>query len=148
MIDKQELFAGYCAVWEYAESRLGYEVYEGPDMQDVCMSDVKEINICSRKGIEKRLYGLLHECGHALIRENWTKFQKEFPAHAACGYDRRKNRTDGYRVSLVEEEYEAWKRGKRLAKRLGIELDEERYEKHKTKCIMSYMHWAVGQYDI
>mgnify|MGYP003135978700 FL=1 len=148
MIDKQELFAGYCAVWEYAESRLGYEVYEGPDMQDVCMSDVKEINICSRKGIEKKLYGLLHECGHALIRENWTKFQKEFPAHAACGYDRRKNRTDGYRVSLVEEEYEAWKRGKRLAKRLGIELDEERYEKHKTKCIMSYMHWAVGQYDI
>ena len=148
MIDKQEIFAGYCAVWEYAESRLGYEVYEGPDMQDVCMSDVKEINICSRKGIEKKLYGLLHECGHALIRENWTKFQKEFPAHAACGYDRRKNRTDGYRVSLVEEEYEAWKRGKRLAKRLGIELDEERYEKHKTKCIMSYMHWAVGQYDI
>lgn len=148
MIDKQELFAGYCAVWKYAESRLGYEVYEGPDMQDVCMSDVKEINICSRKGIEKKLYGLLHECGHALIRENWTKFQKEFPAHAACGYDRRKNRTDGYRVSLVEEEYEAWKRGKRLAKRLGIELDEERYEKHKTKCIMSYMHWAVGQYDI
>jgi len=148
MIDKQELFAGYCAVWEYAENRLGYEVHEGPDMQDVCMSDVKEINICSRKGIEKKLYGLLHECGHALIRENWTKFQKEFPAHAACGYDRRKNRTDGYRVSLVEEEYEAWKRGKRLAKRLGIELDEERYEKHKTKCIMSYMHWAVGQYDI
>ena len=40
MIDKQEIFAGYCAVWEYAESRLGYEVYEGPDMQDVCMSKV------------------------------------------------------------------------------------------------------------
>tara|TARA_R110002110_G_scaffold297366_1_gene511475 strand:+ start:85 stop:531 length:447 start_codon:yes stop_codon:yes gene_type:complete len=148
MIDKQEIFAGYCAVWEYAVNRLGYEVYEGPELLDVCMSDVKEINICSRKGIEKKLYGLLHECGHALIRENWTKFQKEFPAHAACGYDRRKNRTDGYRVSLVEEEYEAWKRGKRLAKRLGIELDEERFEKHKTKCLMSYMHWAVGQYDI
>ena len=136
MVDKQ------------AVDRLGYEIYEGPDMQDLCMSDIKEINICSRKGIEKKLYGLLHECGHALIRENWTKFQKEFPAHAACGYDRRKNRTDGYRVSLVEEEYEAWKRGKRLAKRLGIQIDEERFEKHKTKCIMSYMHWAVGQYDI
>ena len=148
MVDKQELFAGYCAVWKYAVDRLGYEIYEGPDLQDVCMSDIKEINICSRKGIEKKLYGLLHECGHALIRENWTKFQKEFPAHAACGYDRRKNRTDGYRVSLVEEEYEAWKRGKRLAKRLGIQIDEERFEKHKTKCLMSYMHWAVGQYDI
>ena len=148
MVDKQTLHVGYNEVWKYAINRLGYEIYEGPDLQDVCMSDIKEINICSRKGIEKKLYGLLHECGHALIRENWTKFQKEFPAHAACGYDRRKNRTDGYRVSLVEEEYEAWKRGKRLAKRLGIQIDEERFEKHKTKCIMSYMHWAVGQYDI
>jgi len=148
VVDKKELFAGYYTVWNYAVNRLGYEVHEGPDMQDVCMSDIKEINICSRKGIENKLYGLLHECGHALIRENWNKFQKEFPAHAACGYDHRKNRTDGYRVSLVEEEYEAWKRGKRLAKRLGIELDEERFEKHKTKCLMSYMHWAVGQYDI
>ena len=126
MVDRQDLFAGYCAVWEYAESRLGYEVHEGPDMQDVCMSDVKEINICSRKGIEKKLYGLLHECGHALIRENWTKFQKEFPAHAACGYDGRKNRTDNYRISLVHA---------------------LKGQKHKVQCLMSYMHWAVGQYD-
>tara|TARA_B100000683_G_scaffold238639_1_gene244654 strand:+ start:261 stop:704 length:444 start_codon:yes stop_codon:yes gene_type:complete len=147
MVNRQELHESYNAVWQYAVSRLGYEVYEGPDMQDVCMSDVKEINICSRKGIEKKLYALLHECGHALIRENWSKFSKQFPAHAECGYDGRKNRTDSYRVSLVEEEYEAWKRGKRLAKRLKIKFDEDRYEKHKVECLMSYMYWAVGQYD-
>ena len=147
MFDRQELHEAYNTVWQYAVNRLGYEVYEGPDMQDVCMSDVKEINICSRKGVEKKLYALLHECGHALIRENWSKFSKEFPAHAECGYDGRKNRTDSYRISLVEEEYEAWKRGKRLAKRLGIELDEKRFEKHKVQCLMSYMYWAVGQYD-
>jgi hypothetical protein len=147
MVDRKELHEAYNTVWQYAVNRLGYEVYEGPDMQDVCMSDVKEINICSRKGVEKKLYSLLHECGHALIRENWSKFSKEFPAHAECGYDGRKNRTDNYRISLVEEEYEAWKRGKRLAKRLGIELDEKRFEKHKVQCLMSYMYWAVGQYD-
>ena len=147
MVSRQELHESYNTVWQYAVNRLGYEVYEGPDMQDVCMSDVKEINICSRKGVEKKLYALLHECGHALIRENWSKFSKEFPAHAECGYDGRKNRTDSYRISLVEEEYEAWKRGKRLAKRLGISFDEERYEKHKVQCLMSYMNWAVGQYD-
>ena len=76
MVDRQELHEAYNTVWQYAVNRLGYEVYEGPDMQDVCMSDVKEINICSRKGVEKKLYSLLHECGHALIRENWSKFPK------------------------------------------------------------------------
>ena len=59
MVDRQDLFAGYCAVWEYAESRLGYEVHEGPDMQDVCMSDVKEINICSRTGLSSKKSSLL-----------------------------------------------------------------------------------------
>ena len=82
-----------------------------------------------------------------MIRENWTKFQKEFPAHAACGYDGRKNKTDKYRISLIEEEFEAWKRGKRLAKRLGIQLDEARFEKHKAQCLMSYIHWGAGGYE-
>ena len=147
MVNRQELHESYNTVWQYAVNRLGYEVYEGPDMQDVCMSDVKEIHICSRRGIENKLYALLHECGHALIRENWTKFEKQFPAHATSGYDGRKNRTDSYRISLIEEEYEAWKRGKRLAKRLGININEERYEKHKAECLMSYIYLAAGQYD-
>lgn len=147
MIDRQEFHKAYSVVWQYAVSRLGYEVYEGSDLQDVCMSDVKEINICSRKGVEKKLYALLHECGHALIRENWNKFAKEYPAHAEVGYDGRKNRTDSYRISLLEEEFEAWKRGRRLAKRLGLNIDEERFEKHKTQCLMSYVALAAGQYD-
>ena len=143
MINRQELHNAYSTVWQYATNRLGYQIFEDPHFDDVCMSDVKEIHICSRNGIENKLYALLHECGHALVRENWTKFEKEFPAHAACGYDGRKNGTAKYRVSLIEEEYEAWKRGKRLAKRLGIELDEARFEKHKTECLMSYIKWAV-----
>ena len=106
-------------------------------MQDVCMSDVKEINICSRKGIEKKLYGLLHECGHALIRRDWTKFESEYPAHATAELDRRKMKSDKYKVSLVEEEVEAWKRGRRLAKRLGIYVDDYKFNKLKTKCLMS-----------
>ena len=85
MVDRQELHNAYSLVWQYAVDRLGYDVFEGSDLDDVCMSDIKQIHICSRRGIENKLYALLHECGHALIRENWTKFQKEFPAHAACG---------------------------------------------------------------
>jgi len=143
MIDKQALHAGYNQVWQYAVGRLGYEIFEGSDYQDACWSDVKQITICSRMGIEKKLYALLHECGHALIRENWSKFAKEYAAHAEVPQDGRRQRNAKYKVSTIEEEIEAWKRGKRLAKRLDIELDEERYDEHKAECLMSYIRWAA-----
>jgi hypothetical protein len=143
MNDKQSLHSGYNQVWQYAVGRLGYEIFEGSDHQDACWSDVKQITICSRMGIEKKLYALLHECGHALIRENWSKFAKEYAAHAEVPQDGRRQRNTKYKVSTIEEEIEAWKRGKRLAKRLDIELDEERYDEHKTECLMSYIRWAA-----
>ena len=42
----------------------------------------------------------------------------------------------------IEEEVEAWKRGKRLAKRLGIGLYEDRFDAHKAECLMTYIRWA------
>jgi len=142
MTDRQALHAAYEQVCDYAINRLGYDIVEGSDVEDACWCDVKQITICSRMGIEKRLYALLHECGHALIRENWTKFAKEYAAHAECGFDGRKARTNQYKISTIEEEVEAWKRGRRIAGRLGIELDEERFNEHKAECLMSYVAWA------
>ena len=144
MVDKQTLHVGYNEVWKYAINRLGYEIYEDPDYQDCCRNDAKIIEICSRNGIENKLYALLHECGHALIRENWKKFTQEYPAHADCGFDGRKSRSAKFKISTIEEEIEAWKRGKRLAKRLGIEINEERYDANKAKYLMSYVLWAAG----
>jgi len=62
MIDRQHLYADYKKVKEYATEVLGYEVLEGSDYIDECDASLKKITICSRTGIEKRLYGLLHEC--------------------------------------------------------------------------------------
>jgi len=142
MINRQALCADYAMVKQYAIERLGYDVYEGPNYLDTSCSGEKVITICSRTGIENRLYGLLHECGHALIRENVAKFAKEYRSNYEGGFDGRKARTDRFKVSTIEEEIEAWKRGKRLAKRLGIELDEERFESHKAECLMTYIRWA------
>jgi len=144
MVDRKTLRADYATVKQYAIERLGYTVYEGPNYLDTCCSAEKVITICSRTGIENRLYGLLHECGHALIRENIAKFAKEYRPNYEGGFDGRKARTVEYKVSTVEEEVEAWKRGKRLAIRLGIELDEERFDSHKAECLMTYLKWAVG----
>ena len=143
MTNRQTLRVDYAKVKEYATEVLGYEVLEGSDYVDECNAYRKEISICSRTGIENKLYGLLHECGHALIRKDWGKFSKEYSARVAGDWDGRKARSDRFRVATIEEEVEAWKRGKRIANRLGIELNEERFEIHKTECLMSYIRWAT-----
>jgi hypothetical protein len=132
----------YAKVSEWAEEH-GYQVVEGPDEEDACWSDVKQITIYSGQGVENRLYSLLHECGHALIRSNAKNFEHSYPAHATAELDGRKRRSDKYKVSLIEEEVEAWKRGYRLAKRLGVFIDENNFNKLKTKCLISYFNWAV-----
>ena len=142
MIDRQHLYDDYEKVKEYATQVLGYEGLEGSDYIDECDASLKEISICSRTGIEKRLYGLLHECGHALIRKDWGKFSKEYKRRVQGDIDGRTARTELYRVATIEEEVEAWKRGKRLAKRLGIELYEDRFNAHKAECLMTYVRWA------
>ena len=130
-------------VVEYAERTLGYTVLEDSDCVDCCRNDVKIIEIYSLNGIESRLFALLHECGHALIRRDWTKFKTEFCAHAEHDGDGRKE-TKSLKISTLEEEFEAWKRGWKLAKRLNLQLDKDAYTKNKDKYIMTYIKWAAN----
>jgi Zn-dependent M32 family carboxypeptidase len=130
-------------VVEYAERTLGYTVLEDSDCVDCCRNDVKIIEIYSLNGIENRLFALLHECGHALIRRDWTKFKTEFCAHAEHDGDGRKE-TKSLKISTLEEEFEAWKRGWKLAKRLNLQLDKDAYTKNKDKYIMTYIKWAAN----
>ncbi len=145
MVDRHLIYADYARVRAYAIETLDYDIIEDSECKAQCDSILKEISIPTRIGIEKRLYSLLHECGHALIRANWTNFAKNY-AHAESGYDGRKTRSAKYKISTIEEEVEAWKRGKRIAQRLGIDLNEDRYDEYKTMCLMSYIAWAAGQY--
>ena len=132
----------YYAVVQYAEETLGYTVVEDADFVDCCKSDSKVIEIYSLNGVESRLFALLHECGHALIRKNWTKFKTQYPAHAEHDGDGRKE-TKRFKISTLEEEFEAWKRGWKLPKRLNLKLDKDAYTKHKNKYIMTYIDWAA-----
>jgi len=141
MDDKTIFHKGFWEVTQWAESR-GIDVIIDNEYEDAYWSDVKQITISSKNKIENRLYSLLHECGHALIRTNKDNFSKQYPAHAEVNYDKRKTNSRKYKVSVLEEEVEAWKRGLRLARRLKIHVNEEKYNKLKTKCLMSYINWA------
>jgi len=143
-LERVEMNDGFNRVSDYISSKYGFSVRLCPDTPGgVCCFVNKEVVVNSSLGIEKRLYVLLHEIGHILIRWNWKKFEKEFAAHAGHFADGRKSRSKKFRVSTLEEEFEAWKRGKRIASKLSVRIDEEKFNKFKCECLMSYVNWTA-----
>lgn len=82
-------------------------------------------------GIEpwKVLYILLHECGHVLINK---KFNKRY-------YYNDLSKSFSHLSKMLDEEYEAWDRGLKLAKRFKIKINEKKWDNYKNFCIKSYV---------
>ena len=121
----------------------GYSVVTETDAEDRVEWADKTIYINSRNRIENRYYTLLHECGHMMIAQSWRDFDRDHPMYA-CSSDGRNARSKAYKVSTVAEELEAWKRGRRLARRLNHHVNDDKYDAHVTKNVMSYIEWAAG----
>jgi hypothetical protein len=103
----------------------------------VALAD-KIVSINTTRSIETQLYVLLHECGHVLIHNNdyiigYREVQENF-----------KEKSDIHKVFQVMEEAEAWKRGKHLARRLGIKINEEKWNKDLSRAMNKYIRWAAG----
>lgn len=136
--------------WEHQFSMLaswlvtkGYSVSSSPELEDQLDFESKTISINSRQHAENRYYTLIHECGHLLISYSSEQFQEDHPVYAFSG-DIKTSRSKAYQVSLVAEEIEAWKRGRRLAKRLGLHVDDAKFDKIMTNCVMSYITNAAA----
>ena len=61
----------------------------------------------------------------------------------ASSCDLRIAKSKAYRVSIVAEEIEAWKRGRRLAKKLGHRVDDKKFDKMISENVMTYIDWAA-----
>ena len=57
--------------------------------------------------------------------------------------NKRIEKSKEYRVETLTEEIDAWDRGKKLAKRLEIYIDDKNYRKLTNECIYSYIEWAA-----
>ena len=123
-------------------SKKGYKVKCRTDAEDCVLFCSKIVLINSRNHPETKYYTLLHECGHILINNDSERFEREVPMYAHSS-DGRNARSKAYRVSTVAEELEAWKRGRRLASRLGHLVDDVKYDKQITDNVMSYIEWAA-----
>lgn len=139
-MEKLTLSNSYKAIESWAYSK-GYDVLLETDGADGVYFTCNQIVLNSRNHIEKRLYILLHECGHILINNNSFDrvFSLSLDTEAIMGGKKVSRKR---RVAKLAEEIEAWKRGENLARRLGVKINEEKFDKIRSDAIMSYVEWA------
>lgn len=121
----------------------GFDIVKKLNVGDCVDWNEKIIVVNSKQSLENQLYSLLHECGHVMIGRNYKQFKKYYPMYAYSeDITERTKKTQKYKVSVIAEEIEAWKRGLSLAKRLNIEVNKDNFDKIMAKCVMTYVKWA------
>lgn len=131
----------------YKDITLDYHDVSQIDWQKNTLNIPKDIKIEGKYPIEMKVYFFLHELGHHQLRKDWTKFKKTLPAsaHAEHFHFYRKvgkyKRRVTYTVSCMEEEFKAWEEGFKLAEKLGIRINMEKWTTLKAKCLISYMRY-------
>lgn len=100
----------------------------------------KKIIISAHAPPRKQLVYLLHECGHHLLSPSTDaddRFKRGYSSHAAG-----RQRTFVHKLAVLEEEIEAWHRGWRLARRLGLTLSRDEFDETRVACLKSYVSWS------
>lgn len=136
--------------WEYQSGHvegylgeMGYSVKEEYGGESCVNFDTKIVTINSRLSPENRFYVMLHELGHIFIWEDASRsFELEHPLLVRYSDARVSNSRAG-RVSIVGEEYEAWRIGRRWARDNLLVIDDKRYDKIMTDLLMTYILWAA-----
>jgi len=127
---------------EFLESYLlteyDVDVVWGRDEVDAYYYDADSIGINTSRDKELQLFCLLHEAGHVILRKQ-GQFDKEFP------FSLQEGRTQLSRVDTVREEIRAWEEGKNLACKLGIHLNEQRWERYWRHQVYKYIKWAANK---
>lgn len=80
---------------------------------------------------ETRLFLLLHECGHHLLRKSGEERGVDWAA-----------RNLETKIAYVNNEIAAWQRGLRLAHRLGIRINKKRWSCVRKRNLATYLRWA------
>jgi hypothetical protein len=94
---------------------------------------------------ENMIFSILHEIGHHLAFTNRKTYKNRFPVlyKQRFGEGNINKRTNRYRMEVIIEEHDAWKRGAKLAKKLKLDIDSDRYYTYASRWVKSYYEGTV-----
>ena len=125
----------------------GYDVEQKTRVTErVELGEVKTIYINSATHPETKFYTLLHEVGHILIRKDWKRFIKHYPNYIGSPnepHDSRREKRKSYRIGMLAEEIEAWKRGRNFADRHKLYVDPLKFDADVNASLMTYISWIA-----
>lgn len=126
--------------------RRGLKVVFTAQSGGVYKHDEKTIEVTYRSYPDIQLYTLLHEAGHHLV---WCSNPKLYKERYERGYQRvtEDDRTSQHKIDAIAEELEAWYRGWKLARRLKIYIDKEKYTACRNRNVRTYFRWALDQFE-
>ncbi len=132
-IERLEILIDWCKSkrLDVAFGRIPNGVYE---------HDKRLITINGSLTPENQLFVLMHECGHHLIGQPNPDDRYGSGHHVR---DPEVKKTIVHRVDVIDEELEAWARGLKLTKRLGMTIDLDRYNRTRSEYIKTYLKWAL-----
>lgn len=122
----------------YWFQQKGYHVEIDRDGEDAIDRVSKFVSINSTRSLETQLHVILHEAGHLLVEKS-DKITNGIPEVL----NKYSEKSKIHRTFTVIEEIEAWKRGLKLASRLGIKINKEKWNKDVARAIYKYMVWAT-----
>jgi len=123
--------------------KKGFSYVEGD--KDLYEPMERKIIINRRLNKKNKLYSVLHECGHLLVQKNVFSYEKRYKSQVDGLFDGRKRKSLRWRIDFLKEEYDAWDRGFKLAKRLKIPISKKNYYDYASKCLDTYCHWVVAE---
>lgn len=116
-------------VLEWCEARgIEVETHSAPSEYEIASRTIR----VQRGSAEAMLISLLHECGHALCDRSRAKLWPNGYANLAASGSLQHD------IECLAEEIEAWRRGERLAKRLGVRLNLRRYRRARNAALATY----------
>ena len=118
--------------------KKGYHVEVERDGEDAIDRINKFVSINSTRSLETQLHVILHEAGHLLVEKS-----DKIPSGIPEVLNKYSEKSKIHRTFTVIEEIEAWKRGLKLAGRLGIKINKEKWNKDVARAIYKYMVWAT-----
>mgnify|MGYP003655873694 CR=1 FL=1 len=125
------------AVLHFLEEDLDVSVvFDSDELNAYWHNGRGTVSVSTKQSRRLQLYSILHEAGHAVIRER-EGYEAIFP------YGKKyENKSIARRVDVIREEVMAWEEGRKLAIQLGIDIDIKLWHNFVKKNLFDYVRWA------